>query len=172
MTRIERGLDRLVARLIRGCEILTTVIGIWLAVILVVGVFLRYVVNYSLSWVDESSSLLLVWLMLAVAPIGFHQGFHISMGLLADMSPRPIRVGIGLLINLGTILFFSFAGYFGVLSTIIEFGSQLYSIPIMRGWVTWILPLSSAVILLVCINNLVVIVRRGDLPPSTGMLIE
>lgn len=170
LTGLQGGLDRLVRRLIRGCEFLTMAIGIWLMVILVINVFTRYVLNYTLFWVDESSELLLVWLMLAVAPIGFHENFHISMSFLGDVAPRPVRFVLGLFTSLGTILFFVIAGYYGILSTIAEFGSSLFSIPIMRGWVTWILPVSSAVILLVCLNNILAILRLGDQPPAKGGL--
>ena len=172
LTGFQGGLDLLVRRVIRGCEFLTMAIGTWLMVILVVSVFTRYVLNYSLSWVDESSSLLLVWLMLAVAPIGFHENFHISMGFVVENVQRPIRFVLALFINLGTALFFAIAGYYGILSTIIEFGALLFSIPITRGWVTWILPLSSAVILLVCLNNVLAILRLGDQPPSKRGLVE
>ena len=172
LTGFEGGLDRLVRRLIRGCELLTMAIGIWLMVILVINVFTRYVLNYTLFWVDESSELLLVWLMLAVAPIGFHENFHISMSFLADVAPRPFRLGLALFTNLGTVLFFVIAGYYGILSTITEFGSSLFSIPIMRGWVTWILPVSSVVILLVCLNNILAVLRLGDQPPAKGGLVS
>ena len=172
LTGFEGGLDRLVRRLIRGCEFLAMAIGIWLMVILVINVFTRYVLNFTLFWVDESSELLLVWLMLAVAPIGFHENFHITMSFLGDVAPRPVRFVLALFTNLGTVLFFVIAGYYGILSTINEFGSSLFSIPIMRGWVTWILPVSSAVILLVCLNNILAVLRLGDKLPAKGGLVS
>lgn len=171
-TRFAEGLDRLVGHLMRPCEILTIAVGIWLAVVLFVNVFCRFVLNFSLTWVDESSEALLAWLMLAVAPIGFHQNFHINMGVLVESAPRPIRFTVAILINLGVAWFFIIAGYFGVLSTIAEFHRPLFSVPITRGYVTWILPASSALVLLVCFNNLVKVLRLRDMPPSTGGLIE
>lgn len=170
MTAFERTLDRLVGRLIRGCEIIVMAIGIWLMVILIASVFFRYVLNSPIVWVPESSAFLIVWLMLAVAPIGFHQNFHISVVIVVEKAPRPLRVVLGLFINLCTVLLFSVAGYYGIFNTIIEVGSELSSIPLARAWFTWVMPAGSAVVLLVCFNNMLKILRQGDLPTLGGKL--
>lgn len=166
VTAFERGLDRLVKGLIRGCEVVTTAIGIWLMVALIAAVFYRYVLNDSLVWVDESSSILLVWLMLAVVPIGFHQYFHIAVTFVMEKVPRLPRVALALFVNACTAFFFAIAFYHGILNTVAEWETELFSIPLMRGWVTWTLPLASLIVLLVCLDNTLKLLRRGDLPPS------
>jgi len=164
VTVFERALDRSVERLVRACELITICVGAWLAIALIAGVFFRYVLNNSLIWVDESSGMLIVWLMLAVAPIGFHQNFHISVTLVIEAVPRPMRILLGIGVNACTALLFGIAGYYGIFNTIIETGSQLASMPFSRAWFTWVLPVGSAAVLLVCLNNVVKILRRGDLP--------
>ena len=171
VTPFERGLDWFVGRLIRGCEIVVIAIGIWLMVSLIAGVFFRYVLNSPIHWVPESSALLLVWLMLAVAPIGFHQNFHISVSVLIDRLPRRGRIVLGLFINACTVLLFGIAGFYGIINLAIEVGSELSSIPVSRAWFTWVLPVGSAVVLLVCFNNVAKILRLGDLP-ATGVKLE
>jgi C4-dicarboxylate transporter, DctQ subunit len=131
----------------------------WLTLILVVSVFARFVFNYSLAWVDESSSLLLVWLMLAVAPLGFHENFHISLHIVSEALPQSVKAAIGTVINLATIAFFSITAYFGTVSTISDFSAQLFSIPVARGWATWILPVSSVVVMAVCLRNIVILIK-------------
>ena len=163
VTVFERALDRSVERLVRACEVITICVGAWLAIALIAGVFFRYVLNNSLIWVDESSGMLIVWLMLAVAPIGFHQNFHISVTLVIEAVPRPMRVLLGIAVNACTVLLFGIAGYYGIFNTIIEMGSELSSMPFARAWFTWVLPVGSAAVLLVCLNNVVKILRRGDL---------
>jgi TRAP-type C4-dicarboxylate transport system permease small subunit len=152
-------LDRLVKRLMLICRYSIVAIIGWLTLILVVSVFARFVFNYSLAWVDESSSLLLVWLMLAVAPLGFHENFHISLHILSEASPQRMKVLIGTAVNLATIAFFSITAYFGTVSTISDFSAQLFSIPVARGWATWILPVSSVVVMVVCLRNIVVLIK-------------
>ena len=102
--------------------------------------------------------------MLAVAPIGFHQNFHISVTLVIESVPRPFRVLLGIGVNACTALLFGIAGWYGIFNTIIEMCSQLASMPFSRAWFTWVLPVGSAAVLLVCLNNVVKILRRGDLP--------
>jgi TRAP-type C4-dicarboxylate transport system permease small subunit len=152
-------LDQLVGWLMRICRYCIIAITGWLTLILVISVFARFVFNYSLAWVDETSSLLLVWLMLTVAPLGFHENFHIALGLRTDTWPHGVRVVLGVVVNLATIAFFSMIAYFGSISTISDFSSQLFSLPVARGWATWVLPVSSIVIVLVCFRNLVVLMN-------------
>jgi TRAP-type C4-dicarboxylate transport system permease small subunit len=154
MRAIRRGLDGLVALLMRGCRFLTVAIMLWLTLVLVASVLLRVFLDISLTWVDETSSLLLVWLMLAVAPLGFHENFHIAVGVLGENAAPRTRRALGLLINLGSILFFSITMIFGIASTIVDAQVPLYSLSIARSWMTWVLPASSAVIILVCLNNI------------------
>ena len=162
MTKFDRTLERLVDRMIRGCEIIAIAIGVWLMVAMIASVFFRYVLNSSLTWADESSSLLLVWLMLVVAPIGFHQNFHIAVSLVVERVPRPVRFFLGLFINSCTALLFGIAGYYGIDQTIIEMGTELASMPLSRAWFTWALPAGSVAVLLVCLNNIMKIFRLGD----------
>jgi TRAP-type C4-dicarboxylate transport system permease small subunit len=152
-------LDRLVKLLMLICRYFIIAIIGWLTLILVISVFARFVFNYSLAWVDESSSLLLVWLMLAVAPLGFHENFHISLHILNEALPPKVKAVIGTAINLATIAFFSLIAYFGTISTISDFSSQLFSIPVARGWATWILPLSSVIVIVVCLRNIVMLFK-------------
>lgn len=170
MRRFEAGLDRLVAWIVRACELLTIALGGWLVIALVAGVFFRYVLNNSLTWVDESSSLLLVWLMLVVTPIGFHQGFHIAVNVVVDRAPRRARMVLGLFSTACSMLLFAIAGWYGLPVIVNDFDTQLASIPMMRGWFTFILPVACVAVLLVLLNNAFKIVRRGDLPESTGMI--
>jgi TRAP-type C4-dicarboxylate transport system permease small subunit len=104
--------------------------------------------------VDETSSLLLVWLMLAVMPLGFHENFHIAVSILPENATPRVRLARGLAIQIATILFFSLTLVYGVAATVIDVQVPLYSLPIARSWMTWVLPASSAVVILVAINNI------------------
>ena len=164
MQQLERILDWIVGWIVKICELLTIVIGGWLSFILVAAVFFRYVLNNSITWSGESSTFLLVWLMLAVAPLGFHEGIHISVDVLLNRLPRQIRLVLGILINLSAFFLFAVTGYYGVFLTIDHFGTELASIPIRQGWFTSFLPVSCVFVLFVCIRNIVKILRTGDIP--------
>jgi TRAP-type C4-dicarboxylate transport system permease small subunit len=151
---IKSGLERLITPLMEACRFLTIAIMLWLTFVLVVSVLLRVFLNFSLTWVDETSSLLLVWLMLAVAPLGVHENFHIAVDLLpANASPR-IKLVRGLLVQLATIVLFSITLVYGIAASIIDSQVPLYSLPLARSWMTWMLPASSAVVILVAVDNI------------------
>lgn len=164
MQALEKGLDLTARGIVRLCEWLTMAMGGWLAVTLVASVFFRFVLNSSLTWVDESSALLLVCLMLAVAPIGFHEYIHISVDVLVERLPRSMRLALGIFINACSFLLFSVTGYFGFFMVINDFHTEMASIPMVQGWFTMFLPVACVFVLFVCANNVVKILRLGDLP--------
>ena len=157
-------MDQTARGIVRLCEWLTVILGGWLTVVLVSSVFFRFVLNSSLTWVDESSALLLVCLMLAVAPIGFHQHIHISVDVLVERLPRLLRCVLGVFINGCAITLFSITGYFGVLMVRDDFQTEMASIPIMQGWFTAFLPVACVFVLFICLNNIFKILLQGDIP--------
>jgi TRAP-type C4-dicarboxylate transport system permease small subunit len=157
-------LGRIVVTVVSACRLLTLAIMAWIASILVISVVLRFAFNLTITWVGESCSLLLVWLMLSVAPLGFHEHFHIAIDAVTKRASHRVRLWLALFASLCTAAFFSITLYFGILSTISEFQVRLVSLPITRGWFTVMLPLSSAAVLLVCLDNILTLVRQGRLP--------
>jgi TRAP-type C4-dicarboxylate transport system permease small subunit len=165
---LERILEFIVRWIVKICEWMTITIGGWLGFILVVAVFFRYVLNRSLTWSAESSTFLLVWLMLSVAPLGFHEGIHISVDVVVNRFPGPLRRVMGIFINLSAFFLFAVTGYYGIFLAIDHFGTELASIPIKQGWFTSFLPVSCLFVLFVCLNNIVKIIRTGNaLIPET-----
>lgn len=158
------GFSRAVARVLALCRLVTLTLIAWLTVILIVSVVMRVLFGTSIAWVEESSSILLVWLMLFVAPLGFHERFHITVGLMSDRTPRRVRILAALLANLCTAAFFAVTLYFGTRSTLSEFDVRLVSLPFARGWVTWVLPVASAAIIAVSLDNVLTVIRLRDIP--------
>ena len=75
-----------------------------MSVVVLAQVFLRYVVQASLSWSEELARYLMVWIGLFGASLALQEGRHIEVTLLLDRMPRPLRklcVGIALLAVLG-----------------------------------------------------------------------
>lgn len=51
----------------------------------IVQVFYRYVLNNALSWSEEASLWMMVWITFAILPVAYHKGLNISMMLFRDM---------------------------------------------------------------------------------------
>lgn len=51
----------------------------------IVQVFYRYVLNNALSWSEEASLWMMVWITFAILPVAYHKGLNISMMFFRDM---------------------------------------------------------------------------------------
>jgi len=57
-------------------------------------VFCRYVLNFSISWAEELSLLLMVWFSFIAMAIGVKHKLHISIELFASFLPQSIQRGV------------------------------------------------------------------------------
>ena len=88
-----------------------------MSVVVLAQVFLRYVVQASLSWSEELARYLMVWIGLFGASLALQEGRHIEVTLLLDRMPRALRkilMGIALLAVLG---FLGLVFYQGIVLT-------------------------------------------------------
>ena len=51
----------------------------------IVQVFYRYVLNNALSWTEEASLWMMVWITFAILPVAYRKGLNISMMFFRDM---------------------------------------------------------------------------------------
>lgn len=54
----------------------------------IVQVFYRYVLNNALSWTEEASLWMMVWIAFTILPVAYRKGLNISMMLFRDMLKR------------------------------------------------------------------------------------
>jgi TRAP-type C4-dicarboxylate transport system permease small subunit len=88
-----------------------------------------------------------------VAPLGFHEHFHIAVGVLADNARPRAKLALGLGLNAATILFFAIVLVSGIGATMVDAQIPLYSLPLARSWMTWVLPASAAAVIWICLDN-------------------
>lgn len=92
--------ERLNDRLLAICKGLITAIVAVLAVILISAVFYRFVLDNAISWSEEGSKYLMVWLTFLGAPIALRHAAHINIDLLVKLFPPRGRQTFYLVINL------------------------------------------------------------------------
>ena len=51
----------------------------------IIQVFYRYVLNNALSWSEEASLWMMVWITFVILPVAYHKGLNISMMFFRDM---------------------------------------------------------------------------------------
>ena len=140
---------------IRGMEYL--VIGLMgaLAILVAVEVFFRYVLNASISWYDEFAGYLLVWLTFWGAVLALDRGRHIGFETVLERFPilaqkLTMTIVYLLLITLQMVLV-----YYGWMLTTQLTGETAITLPVPIGLVYVVIPLTGAMMLLICFMRIV-----------------
>lgn len=140
---------------IRGMEYL--VIGLMgaLAILVAVEVFFRYVLNASISWYDEFAGYLLVWVTFWGAVLALDRGRHIGFETVLERFPilaqkLTMTIVYLLLITLQVVLV-----YYGWMLTTQLTGETAITLPVPIGLVYVVIPLTGAMMLLICFMRIV-----------------
>ena len=140
---------------IRGMEYL--VIGLMgaLAILVAVEVFFRYVLNASISWYDEFAGYLLVWVTFWGAVLALDRGRHIGFETVLERFPilaqkLTMTIVYLLLITLQVVLV-----YYGWMLTTQLSGETAITLPVPIGLVYVVLPVTGAMMLLICFMRIV-----------------
>jgi TRAP-type C4-dicarboxylate transport system permease small subunit len=135
--KIDRAIDFFLAMLVIGMTVVVTV-----------SVFFRYVLNYPLSWSEEVTRLMIVWLSFVGAYMAMREDKHIGFDLFISKLPDGIKKGIGLVGQFLIVLFLlvyvwqgtKFAGEF------LNVGMPYTNIPV--GWFAYsVFPVSGVLML-------------------------
>jgi len=84
-------LDAIVNPILHVCKWLATIAMGGVFVILVMGVFFRYVLNTSLPWYEEAGKYMMVWMTFMACPIALKQGGHAGVQIIHDMMPGRLK---------------------------------------------------------------------------------
>ena len=93
-------------------------------------VFGRYLLNYSISWTEETARFAQIWVVLVGAGIAMRRGLHVAVEVLAAMLPLRLRrilsivIVCGCLWLLGVVVYGSFA--------LIELGWMFETSPVLQ----------------------------------------
>jgi TRAP-type C4-dicarboxylate transport system permease small subunit len=147
-------LDPLVRPLVRVCEFVGIAIAGYFCIALFAAVVMRYVFNRSFGWIDELSSILLAWVMFVVGAIGFNERIHIAAEGFIDRFPLPLRRAVAIAVQVVVGAFFAVVGYYGWFVAQADMIFTMASIPIQRGLFLFVIPAASAIVVLICANNI------------------
>lgn len=130
-----------------------------LAVEVTLGIVFR-AAGASLVWYDEVASVLLAWLTFYGSALASVKRGHIGCPELVDQLPAPAKRLVAIFSQLLVIAFFALLGWVGL--SILPFlaGDALVSLPwVPMGFVQSVIPVSSALILLAEVMNLIELLR-------------
>ncbi len=145
----------------RAVELAVIALTIALAAIVPVGVFFRYVLSASLSWTDELGGLLLVWITFLGAVVALDRRTHLDMDPFGARVPPRARLALRALADstLAALLLVLLVNGWTITTRLMA--QTAISLPVSRGLLQSVMPLSAALML-------VVLVARWVLPEATG----
>jgi len=144
------------ARLIALVEWWAVFLLAGLAVIVCLGVFFRYVLNDSLVWYDEFASYTLVWLTFYGAVVAQYHQRHINFDLLVEKLAPPARRVADVVTELAVLGFQFVLFYYGWILMERMGDETTISLPWIKvTWVTSVLPVTGALMLIVSLWRLV-----------------
>ncbi len=151
--------------LMRAIEVAVIVLMAALAVIVPMGVFFRFVLNAALSWTDEIGGFVLVWITFLAAVVALDRGAHLDMDLFAGRIRGPARTALRAVadIALGVLLIVVFVNGWSI--SVRTMDQTAVSLPIPRGLVQAIMPISAVLML-------VTLAARWVLPEATHEVRE
>lgn len=156
--------DRLICVLVKFAEVVTVVIALFITISMILGVFFRFILNASIGWTDELSSLLLSVMMFVVIGIGFHERIHIGVGILFDRLSVRGRVVLDVVLHAISAVFFLIVCIAGLKVAEIGLGMRLATLDLPRGLFQYAAPVGGAFASLVCLNNMLKVALGGERP--------
>jgi len=121
------------------------------------GVFTRYVLNEAATWTGELSGYCLVWITFIGSAYAIFQKTHIRFESLIDILPRPIKLTIETIFSLSMLFFVSVIMVYGGRLAFNSMGDETLSLPLTKGIIFLVLPISGALMvigfLMELINN-------------------
>lgn len=130
------------------------------AVVIVVQVFFRYVLNASIGWSDEVLGYLLVWMSFAGAILAMHDRSHIGIDILSNFFPQRWKWVVDLLVDLLLLVFLLVFTYFSTLLCVKLFDNYGISIKLRMSTIYSILPISGFLMIVVIIRHVSLIIHK------------
>lgn len=149
MVSLFAGLVRRVDKVLKA--VISAMVGVMLAVI-VLQVFCRYVLNAALSWPEELSRYLQIWVGLLAATYAYQEGSHVGVTFLLDKFPKAVVKVIVAASHALMGVFLCVIGWHGagLLEKFVDLNSAALRIPMVLVYAA--VPVSAFLMLLVCMK--------------------
>ncbi len=144
-------------------EILGSIILLVMAVITFANVITRYFIFHALSFTEEVTINMFVWLVMLGTAIAFKQNSHLSMTFIYDRFPPKWRKGFFFFSTGLSLLFFGLLAYLGYLEVRdeIDLGVTTESLAIPVYYYTIALPVFSVLICFRIAQSALETIRAG-----------
>lgn len=124
-------------------------------------VITRYFIKMSLSWSEEITVNLFVWVVLLGTAVAFKQGSHLGMSFVYDRLPAGVRKILFVLSVILCVTFFSTLGYMGYTEVLDEISLEVTteSLAIPVWYYTTAVPVFSGLVVFRILQNMFQVLR-------------
>lgn len=122
MKNIKEKASQIINRIHLGSIYFAMVLLVGMAIVIIINVFMRYVLNSGLRWGDEVAKLLMVWFTFIAMAVGVKQGLHISLNLLPKKLPVRLEKFLVFLKDIITLTIASVFFIYGI--KLVQFTSR------------------------------------------------
>jgi TRAP-type C4-dicarboxylate transport system permease small subunit len=142
--------------LVKGLELTVIFVTGFLVIDVVWGVFTRYIMGHQSPWTEELARMLLIWVSLLGASIGFirksHLGVDYFVGKLNEKWQTIGELVVYLLVTFFAAVVLIYGG-FRLVSSALQNGQQLPALKIEMGYVYLAVPISGFFIVIFCVET-------------------
>jgi TRAP-type C4-dicarboxylate transport system permease small subunit len=137
-----------------------------MTLLVIAGVFFRYVLNNSLTWVEDVSLILMVTTAFLIAPYAYRTGGNVAIEMFVESLPRLATRALRIFINL-LVLWLIYRYFFESLKLVERgWGIRVNTVPIPWAIPYLVVPVSFAALALVAVEllarDIFGLVRRSD----------
>jgi len=104
MNKIKEKISQIMNGIHLGSIYFAMVLLVGMAIVIIINVFMRYVLNTGLRWGEEVAKLLMVWFTFIAMAVGVKQGLHISLHLLPKNLPEKLEKSLTFLKDIITLI--------------------------------------------------------------------
>jgi TRAP-type transport system small permease protein len=150
------------------CDALTRAVGNLLGILIgaivlitLAAVWWRYIINDPISWTEQVSRILFVWVTFLGAAVLYREKSHITIDMFLEMIPQPLKSAVVWMIEFGMLLFIVVLFFYG-LKLSLDTMSQTYgALDITPASFYFAAPVSAGLMMLFFIERLVDPSKRG-----------
>lgn len=144
----------------RWCEALMFALLILMVLVATAQVVFRFFFT-ALSWSEELSNFLLVFVSLIGSAVAFKRGSHLSITFLADRLPPALKKAVASVVALLGIGFFAVVAYYGAQLMLSESAQLTPAMQISMSWIYLMYPALGTVTVVHLLDGLVDIWKGG-----------
>ncbi|TRD22007.1 TRAP transporter small permease [Palleronia caenipelagi] len=134
-------------------------ISVVMVVVTLAQVIFRYVLAEPLPWSEELARYCFVWIVFLGGAVGLERGFHLGVDLLVNAMPPGIRRGLEALTTMFIGVFAATVIWASVPVINMNMMQRSPALGVQMSWIYLAIPVSMVLIVLICLERLIHILR-------------